>query len=261
MGIVGGMSSEGRVALVTGSGRGIGRAIALALAEDGADIAVNYRSDAEAAAETVAAIEKLGRRAIAVQASVDSVEDDERMVDHVIDEFGHIDILVNNAGIASRGRFVADTNPDELLRVMATHALGAHHVSRLVLPSMRSRPRGDIIMISSVASLGFAPGGAPYTMAKAALEALAFTLAKEERDNGIRVNVVAPGLVDTDMGRRLVKAVTGITDIRKLDENSPFGRVCRPEDIANMVRFLVSPQAEYITGQKMNIHGGSANVG
>ncbi|MFB8001144.1 SDR family NAD(P)-dependent oxidoreductase [Nocardia sp. NPDC056000] len=255
------MSLAGRVALVTGSGRGIGRAIALALAEDGADVAVNYRSDAESAAETVAAIQALGRRAIPVQASVDSVEDDERMVDHIIDEFGHIDLLVNNAGIASRGRFVADTDPAEMLRVLSTHALGAHHISRLVLPSMRSQPRGDIIMISSVAATSYAPGGAPYTMAKAALEALAFTLAKEERAHGIRVNVVAPGLVDTEMGRRLVKAVTGKDDIRALDAHSPFGRVCRPEDIADTVRFLVSPRAEYLTGQKVTVDGGGGNVG
>ncbi|RDI55747.1 SDR family NAD(P)-dependent oxidoreductase [Nocardia mexicana] len=255
------MSLEGRVALVTGGGRGIGRAVALALAEDGADVAVNYRSDADAAAETVAAVEKLGRRGLAVRASVDSVEDDERMVAEVLGEFGHIDILVNNAGIASRGRFVADTDPAEVQRVVATHALGAHHVSRLVLPSMRTRPRGDIVMISSVATLAQSAGGAPYNMAKAALEALALTLANEERRNGIRVNIVAPGLVDTEMGQRLVKAVAGVTDIRSLDEHSPFGRVCRPDDVANVVRFLVSGGGEYISGQKLNVNGGRTDFG
>ncbi|MGV9410747.1 SDR family NAD(P)-dependent oxidoreductase [Nocardia sp. NPDC003693] len=253
--------SDARVALVTGSGRGIGRAIALALAADGADVVVNYRSDADAAAETVAAIQALGRRSFAVRASVDSIEDDERMVDQILDEFGGIDILVNNAGIASRGRFVADTDPAEVQRVVSTHAIGAHHVTRLVLPAMRTRPRGDIIMISSVATLAHAAGGAPYTMAKAALEALAFTLAKEELRYGIRVNVVAPGLVDTEMGRRLVHAVTGGADIRALDDSSPFGRVCRPEDVANMVRFLVSENAEYVSGQKVNVHGGGSALG
>ncbi|MEU0544353.1 SDR family oxidoreductase [Nocardia sp. NPDC005978] len=253
--------TDARVALVTGGSRGIGRAIALALAADGTDVVVNYRADAAAAAETVAAVRALERRAIAIQASVDSVEDDERMVDQALDEFGRIDILVNNAGIASRGRFVADTDPAELQRVLATHALGAHHVSRLVLPAMRTQARGDIVMISSVATLANAPGGAPYNMAKAALEALAFTLAQEENRYGIRVNVVAPGLVDTDMGRRLVKAVTGGGDIRALDESSPFGRVCRPEDIANMVRFLVSENGEYISGQKVNVHGGGSAFG
>ncbi|MFI1914203.1 SDR family NAD(P)-dependent oxidoreductase [Nocardia sp. NPDC020380] len=254
------MSLSGRVALVTGGSRGIGRATALALAEDGADIAVNYRRDADAATEVVAEIEKLGRRALAVQASVDSAEDDERMVAQVLDALGFVDILVNNAGIASRGRFVADTDPAELQRVIATHALGSHHVSRLVLPSMRTRERGDIIMISSVATLGMAAGGAPYNMAKAAVEALALTLSHEEQGNGIRVNIVAPGLVETEMGRRLVKGVTGLDDIGQLAAASPFGRVCQPEDVANTVRFLVSDRAGYISGQKVNVHGGGSSA-
>src|SRR5207253_6274467 len=104
--------------------------------------------------------------------------------------------------IARRGQTVADTDPAELVRVVGSHALGAHHLSRLLVPQMRERERGDIIMISSVATRENAGGGAPYNMAKAALEALAMTLAKEERKRGIRVNIVAPGLVDTEMGRR-----------------------------------------------------------
>ncbi|MCM6772221.1 SDR family oxidoreductase [Nocardia sp. CDC159] len=253
------MSLAGRVALVTGAGRGIGRAIALALAADGADVAINYRADDGAARETVAAVEAVGRRAIAVRASVDSVEEDERMVERVLGELGPVDILVNNAGIASRGRFVADTDPAELLRVLATHALGAHHVTRLILPAMRTRPRGDIVMISSTAVAQHAAGSAPYAMAKSALEALALTLAKEERRHGIRVNIVAPGLVDTEMGRRLVRAVAGIDDIHQLDAAAPFGRVCRPEDVANTVRFLVSNRAEYLTGQKIHVDGGGTD--
>ena len=252
------MALEGRVALVTGGGRGIGRAISLALAEDGADIAVNYRADADAAAETVNEIAKFGRRAIAVQASVDSLDDDERMVAEVVAEFGFVDILVHNGGIASRGRRVADTDPADLERVIRTHAIGPHHLSRLVLPVMRERERGDIIMISSVATLAHAANGAPYNMGKAALEALAFTLAKEEQPNGIRVNVVAPGLVETEMGRRLVKGAAGIEDITTLNSLSPFGRVCQPDDIANVVRFLVSDGAGYVSGQKINVHGGGS---
>src|SRR5688500_13549920 len=110
------MSLEGRVALVTGGGRGIGRAISLALAEDGADVAVNYHRDEESAAETVAEIEKLGRRAAAYRASVESADDDQAMVERILDELGPVDILVNNAGIASRGRTVAKTDPDEMMR-------------------------------------------------------------------------------------------------------------------------------------------------
>jgi NAD(P)-dependent dehydrogenase (short-subunit alcohol dehydrogenase family) len=255
------MTLNGRVALVTGGGRGIGKAISLALAEDGADIAVNYRKDEDAARETVAEIEKLGRRAIAVQASVDSLADDERMVAEVVAEFGFVDILVNNGGIASKGRSVASTDPDEMERVVRTHAIGPHHLCRLVLPTMRQRERGDIVMISSVATLSNAANGAPYNMGKAALEALAFTLSKEEQRNGIHVNVVAPGLVETEMGRRLVKGAAGIDDISTLHAMSPFGRVCQPEDVANVVRFLVSDAAGYVSGQKVNVHGGGSAMG
>jgi NAD(P)-dependent dehydrogenase (short-subunit alcohol dehydrogenase family) len=254
------MSLEGRVALVTGGGRGIGRAISLALAEDGADIAVNYRKDEESARDTVAEIEKLGRRAIATQASVDSADDDARMVDEVVEEFGFVDILVNNGGIASRGKAVADTDGDEMERVVRTHAIGPHHLCRLLLPSMRTRPRGDIVMISSVATSHHAANGAPYNMGKAALEALAFTLAKEEQRNNIHVNVVAPGLVETEMGRRLMKGAAGIEDLRTLDKHSPFGRVCQPEDVANVVRFLVSDAAGYVSGQKVNVAGAGGNT-
>ena len=251
------MTLEGRVALVTGGSRGIGRAIALALAADGADVAINYRRDEEAAKETVGAIEGLGRRGAAYQASIDSVDEDQAMVDGALSTFGHVDILVNNAGIASRGNTVADTDPAEVARVVGTHALGAHHMCRMLLPQMRKHERGDIVMISSVATREFAGGGAPYNMAKAALEALAMTLAKEEKGHGIRVNVVAPGLVDTEMGRRLVKGAMGVQDIRTLDKGMPFGHVCTPDDVADVVRFLVSDAGDYITGQRIYVDGGA----
>ena len=138
------MTLDGRVALVTGGGRGIGRAIALALAGEGADVAVNYRKDESAAQETVGEIERLGRRAKAYQASIDSWDDDVAMVEAAVADFGFVDVLVNNAGIASRGQTVADTEPAELERVVRTHAIGAHFVSKLVLPSMRTRSRGDV---------------------------------------------------------------------------------------------------------------------
>jgi 3-oxoacyl-[acyl-carrier protein] reductase len=255
------MTLNGRVALVTGGGRGIGKAISLALAEDGADVAVNYRRDEEAARDTVAEIEKIGRRAIAVQASVDDRQDDERMVAEVLDAFGFVDILVNNGGVASRGRSVVSTDPEEMERVIRTHAIGPHHLCRLVVPSMRERDRGDIVMISSIATMSHQPNGAPYNMGKAALESLALTLAKEEQRNGIRVNIVAPGLVETEMGRRLVKGAAGVEDIGTLHALSPFGRVCQPEDIANVVRFLVSDRAGYVSGQKINVHGGGSAFG
>jgi NAD(P)-dependent dehydrogenase (short-subunit alcohol dehydrogenase family) len=252
------MSLAGRVALVTGGGRGIGRAIALALAEDGADVAVNYRRDEDAARETVAEIEKCGRRGRAYAAAVDDAPAAADMVARVVADFGFVDILVNNAGIASRGQSVEKTDPAELERVVRIHALAPHRLCQLVLPSMKTRPRGDIVMISSVATLHHAAGGAPYNMGKAAMEALAFTLAREVKRHGIRVNVVAPGLVETEMGRRLMKATAGVDDLRKLDASMPFGRVCQPEDVANAVRWLVSEQASYVTGEKINVYGGGS---
>jgi NAD(P)-dependent dehydrogenase (short-subunit alcohol dehydrogenase family) len=250
------MSLSGRVALVSGGGRGIGRAISIALAEDGADVAVNYRRDEAAARETVAAIEQLGRRAAAYEASVDDFEACQAMVEAAVSDLGPIDILVANAGIASRGRNVADTDPAELERVLRIHAFSAHYLAKLVLPSMRERPRGDIVMISSTATRMNPGWGGPYNMAKAAVEALAFTLAKEERQNGIHVNIVAPGLVETEMGRRLVKATQGVDDLRKIDAAMPFGHVCTPEEVADAVRFLVSDAASYITGGRIYVDGG-----
>ena len=251
------MKLSGRVALVTGGGRGIGRAIALGLADDGADVAVNYRRDQAAAFATVAEIERLGRRARAFRASVDSWTEDQAMVEAVLQEFGHVDILVNNAGLASRGQSVADTDPAELERVVRTHAFAPHFLAKLVLPSMRTRPRGDIVMISSAATRFHAPNGAPYNMGKAAMESLAFTLAKEERRHDIRVNVVAPGLVETEMGRRLVRATQGVENLREIDRAMPFGHVCTPEEVADVVRFLVSDAARYVTGQRIYVDGGA----
>ncbi|MEI7752997.1 MAG: SDR family oxidoreductase [Actinomycetota bacterium] len=250
---------DGRVALVTGGGRGIGRGISELLAAHGATVAVNYRRDAEAAAETVAGIVAAGGSAAAFQASIDDAEADRVMVEAVIAEFGYVDLLVCNAGIASRGQAVADTDPAEMQRVVATHAFGAHHLSRLVLPSMRQRNRGDIVMVSSVATSHMGPNGAPYNMGKAALEALALTLAKEERRNGVHVNIVAPGLVETDMGVRLARAMTGdrdLHDLRGLDASSAFGRVCQPVDVANVVLWLCSDGAGYVTGQRIECDGG-----
>jgi NAD(P)-dependent dehydrogenase (short-subunit alcohol dehydrogenase family) len=250
------ISLTGRVALVTGGGRGIGRAIALALAEAGADVAVNYRRDEGAANEVVAEIEKLGRKARAYHASVENWDEDVAMVADVIRDFGSIAILVNNAGIASRGQSVADTDPAEMERVLRVHAFGPHYLAKLVVPHLRKQKRGDIIMISSVATKTMGANGAPYNMAKAAMEALALTLAKEEREHGIRTNIVAPSLTVTDMGQRLMKARAGVADIHELDARFPFGHVSVPEDVAAVVTFLVSDANSYVNGEKINVDGG-----
>lgn len=249
------ISLAGRVALVTGGSRGIGRAIALQLAQAGADIAVNYRRDEAAARETVAAIEALGRRARAYSASIEDREQAHQLAQAVLRDFGAVHILINNAGISSRGQKVVDTEPGEPERVMAVHVWGPFHLCQALLPQMRRLGRGDVVMVSSVATRRFAAGGAPYSMAKAAMEALAVTLAKEERANGIRTHIVSPTLTDTDMGRRLAKA-RGSADIRTLDGGSPFGRVSQPEDVAAVVAFLVSDLNAYVNGQNIAVDGG-----
>lgn len=252
----------GRVALVSGGGRGIGRAISELLASHGATIAVNYRKDHDAAEQTVAAIHAAGGEAKAYSASVDDPDACATMVDAVVGDFGGVDILVCNAGIASRGLPVAETEAAELQRVVATHAFGPHYLSRASLPTMRERARGgrgDIVMISSVATSVMSANGGPYNMGKAALEALASTLAKEERPNRIHVNTVAPGLVETDMGLRLARAMTGnreMEDLRALDAASPFGKVCQPIDVANVVLWLVTAGSGYVTGQRIECNGG-----
>ena len=250
------MSLEGRIALVTGGSRGIGRSVALALAEDGADIAVHYNRDEGAAGETCSAVEELGRKALPVGAAIQDASSLAAMVESVEKALGPVGILVNNAGVASRGRSVLKTEADELESLMRIHALGPHELCKLVLPGMREQERGDIVMVSSMATKYNAPGGAPYNMGKAAMEALALTLAAEERRFGIRVNIVAPGLVETEMGRRLMKATAGVDDLRQIDDQMPFGRVCQPEDIANTIRHIVSDRSAYTTGQRIGIDGG-----
>lgn len=250
----------GRIALVTGGGRGIGRSICEQLAAAGAAVAVNYRRDVDAAAETVASIEAAGGIARAYRASVDDADAMASMVEAITADLGPIDLLVCNAGIASRGHSVVDTDPAELVRVITTHAVGAHHAARLVLPGMRGAARGDIVMISSVAAHTHGANGAPYNMGKAALEALAHTLAKEELANGIHVNIVAPGLVETEMGVRLARAIYGnreMADLRELDDRFPFGRVCQPSDVADAVVYLCSAAASYLTDQRIVVDGGA----
>ena len=244
----------GRTALVTGASRGIGRGIAVALARAGADVAVNYTRDGDAAAETVAGIAALGRKAKAYQASVADEEASAAMIAAIEADFGPLSILINNAGIASRGKTVADTDAAEVEKLLAIHAVGAHRLSRLALPQLRQHDRSDIIVISSVATLGHAANGAPYNMAKAAGEALALTLAKEEVRNGVRVNIVAPSLTVSDMGERLARAITG-GDIHDLDARFPFGRVSTPDDVAAAVLWFVSDANPYCSGQKLNIDG------
>ncbi|MEX2228111.1 MAG: SDR family oxidoreductase [Dehalococcoidia bacterium] len=250
---------EGRVALVTGGGRGIGRAICLRLATDGADVAVNYRGSEAAARAVVAEIEALGRRACAYQADISDPAACDAMLEQAIADFGQIDMLVNNAGIGSSGinrPTITDATPEQVNLLLGANLLGPLHLCRALVPHMRQAVRSDVIMISSVATQNMGPRMGIYSITKAGMEALAHTLAKEERQHGMRVNIVAPGLVETDMGRNLVRQLTGSDDMRERDKIAPFGFVCQPEDIAAAVAFLVSENGRYITNERITVSGG-----
>lgn len=251
------MNLSGRVAIVTGGSRGIGRGISLALAGAGAKVAINYRRDEVSARETVAGIQALGAEGLALPADNTDPAQVKEMVARTLDTFGKVDILINNAGIASRGDHVIDTSFSEIERVVGIHAFGAFHFTQAVLPVMRQQPRGDIHFISSRAAQDCPPRYSPYVMAKLAMEGLALVLAKEEVTHNIRVNIIRCGLVETDMGRRLVKGTVG-ADIKDIYANMPFGRVCQPEDVGNLCAFLCSQEGGYVSGHVMFIDGGES---
>jgi len=252
---------NGRVAVVTGGGRGIGRGVALALARAGAGVAVGYRRHRDQAEQTVADIEVEGRRALAVQASVEDRVEVEAMVAEVVETLGPPSILVASAGIASRYQSVADVDPAHFEKVVKVHAFGPFHCAAAALPSMRTCERGDIVFVSSVATRDHMANGSPYNVGKAAMEELAYTLAKEEIGHGIRVNVVAPGLVVSDMGQRLVRSMGGTDDMTELDDAFPFGHVCRPEEVGALVAALCGPAGAYVTGQRIEVDGGGFPAG
>jgi NAD(P)-dependent dehydrogenase (short-subunit alcohol dehydrogenase family) len=233
--------------------------VAVRFAEEGADVAINYHSNRDAADAVAGRVRAAGRRALVCQADVRDEGDCKSMVEAVQGELGPVGILVNNAGVgsASEGQPpIAQMADEQLQRLLAAHVFGPLHLCRLVVPGMRDLERGDVIMVSSVAAQMYGPRMGVYSIAKAGMEAMAYTLAKEERQHGIRVNIVAPGLVETDMGQKLVSFARGVEDIRTLAEGSPFGFLCQPEDIANAVVFLCSDEGRYITNQRITVSGG-----
>jgi NAD(P)-dependent dehydrogenase (short-subunit alcohol dehydrogenase family) len=238
----------------------VGRGVALRLAADGAAVAVNYRRDAQAADEVVEQIVSAGGRAKAYAAAIGDEAAVDAMVEAVRADLGPVDIVVSNAGTASKGQSVGDTPGGDFLSLLRVHALGPIHLLQRVLPDMRAAGRGDVVMISSSTVTEAPENSAPYTMAKAAMEMCVRTLAREERAHGIRANIVAPGLVETDMGRRLVSAATGGGSIEDLAHSYPFGRVCTPADVAAAVAYLVSADAAYVTGQRITVDGGGRPI-
>jgi 3-oxoacyl-[acyl-carrier protein] reductase len=234
----------GKIALVTGGSRGIGRACALALAQEGADVAVNFRERKDAAQEVCSLVERAGRRALPVQADVSNSSEVSRMAKAVGQEWGTIEILVNNAGIARR--YPWDQVPEEGWdEIMSINLKSAFLVTQALLPGMRARKWGRIINISSGAAATGGVVGPFYAASKAGMLGLTHGYASLTLKEGITVNAVAPSLIQTDMAQQ---------DLRVDPKSTPIGRLGTPEEVANVVVMLA--KTGYITGQTIFVNGG-----
>lgn len=244
------MSLEGKIALVTGGARGIGRAISLELAHSGADVAINYGGSEAAAKELATEIKQLGRKALIVQANVADSEAVQDMVKQVVEHFGRLDILVNNAGI-TRDNLVMRMKDEEWDEVINVNLKGVYNCIKAVTRTMMKQRFGRIINISSVVGVLGNAGQANYVAAKAGVIGLTKTMARELCTRGITVNAVAPGFIETDMTAKLSEDVQdGILS------QVPLARLGRPEEVAKVVRFLSSEDAAYMTGQTLHVDGG-----
>lgn len=244
------MTLVGKVALVTGGSRGIGRAIALKLAENGADVAINYAGNTAAAEEVKAAIEQMGRKALLIQCSVADTDGVQAMVNQVVKELGRLDILVNNAGITRDGLLMRMKEAD-WDDVMNTNLKGVYNCSKAVMRTMMKQKSGRIVNMASVVGEMGNAGQANYAAAKAGVIGFTKSMAKEVASRGITVNAIAPGFIATDM-------TSVLSDDQKAEmaRTIPLGRAGQPEDVANAVLFLASEGAAYITGQVLNVDGG-----
>lgn len=244
------MELAGKTALVTGGSRGIGRAIALAMARDGADVVINYLQNEQKANEVCQQILALGRKAVAIKADISSLEQAEELIGKTLAEFRKIDILVNNAGI-TRDNLLLRMKPEDWDDVIASNLTGVFNCSKLALKPMLKQKWGRIINITSVVGLVGNAGQSNYAAAKAGLIGFTKSLAKEVASRNILVNAIAPGFIVTDMTGEL-----NDEDKVKLLLNVPLGRFGKPEEIAAVATFLASEKASYITGQTIAVDGG-----
>lgn len=244
------MLLDGKTALVTGASRGIGRAIALRLAAEGARVAINYAGNVKAAEEVKAAIEAAGGTAILCRADVADSAAVEAMVADVAKEFGAIDILVNNAGI-TRDTLLMRMKDEDFAKVLDTNLKGVFYCTKAVAKLMMKKRAGRIVNMASVVGLVGNAGQTNYAAAKAGVIGFSKSAAKELASRGITVNAVAPGFIGTDMTADLPESVK-----EKALSDIPLGRAGQPEDVANAVLFLASEQASYITGQVVHVDGG-----
>ncbi|MBI3005202.1 MAG: 3-oxoacyl-[acyl-carrier-protein] reductase [Ignavibacteriales bacterium] len=239
-----------RVALVTGGSRGIGRAIVLALADEGADVVFTYKSAADAARAVVVQVEEKNRRSVAYQSDAKDASSATQVIDAVVKDFQRIDILVNNAGI-TRDTLIMRMSEQDWDEVLDNNLKSAFNFSKAVCRPMMSQRSGKIINISSISGMVGNPGQANYSAAKAGMLGLTKTLAKELASRNIQVNAVAPGFVDTDMTEKLTPQQR-----EQLLTMIPMKRTAKPEEIAGVVVFLASSAASYMTGQVLCVDGG-----
>ena len=244
------MTLEGKKAVVTGASRGIGRAISLALAREGADVAVNYLANEAAAQEVLREIEKLGRRAMAVRADVSDFPDTFRMAQDVLAAFGHVDVLVNNAGVNSDKTFVKMDHAS-WRKVLAINLDGVFNCTKVFVDSMLKQGYGRIVNITSVIGQIGNFGQANYAASKAGVTAMTKSLAKELAGKGITVNAVAPGFIETEMVDSIPERVRN----RLLDQ-IPLKRFGTAAEVARAVIYLVSSDGDYITGEELSMNGG-----
>ena len=247
---------ERKTALVTGGSRGIGRGIALALAEGGANVAVFYRAKAEEAAGVIKEVEGMGRKGLALQVDVTDFEQLREAVKKVVETFGRLDILVNNAGRSPRPAKIGDADIKDWKGVIELNLNAVFYCAKAALPYMREKKSGVIINISSANVELLNPTSGPYSAAKRGVEAITKILAKEEAENGIRVNAVAPGVIESRMATEMLKAM-GEIKAKAFMDTILFKRIGYPkEDIGRAVVFLCSEKANYITGEVLRVNGG-----